>query len=71
MRVITMRYKYSLSLSILQYCKRNMTEIIFKISILYYNRHVRQILLQYRLCQYRLCQRKWCQYRLYQCILYQ
>ncbi len=46
-----MRYKYSLSTSILQYCKRNMTEIIFKINLLYYNRHVRRILLQYRLCQ--------------------
>lgn len=50
-KALIMRYKYSLSLSILQYCNRNMTEIIFKISLLYYNRHVRRILLQYRLCQ--------------------
>lgn len=56
-KIPPMRYKYSLSLSILQYYKRNMTEIIFKISLLYYNRHVKQILLQYRMYQCSLCKK--------------
>lgn len=38
--------------ALLQYCNINIPDITFKIKLLYYNRHIREILLQYRLCPY-------------------